>query len=311
MRNVLAVFFLIFFLSCNDGDVITVNIDFEDNLSQCENNSESYFIYNTKDDPSEALIVVFPKNATNELFFTEATPEDQTPLIVNESDIRFIYRTYNRNITGNGINNELCDAVIPANLTILEDYEAQEGAEIIITSTVVDDDQDGIPTEFENPDPNGDGDFSDAQDFDMDGIPDYLDDDDDNDNVLTDQEIDETNADGDDNPTTNPLDTDNDGTPDYLDIDDDNDMVLTIDEDANGINGPIDDTVVENGVSIPLFRSDLETITYPNPGLRDDNSYQRVVTLSFTVQNFNIEILQQDTLFLGTLTNSFQVTLDD
>lgn len=310
MRNALAVFFLVFFLSCDDGDIITVNIDFDYNLSQCENNSDSYFIYNTKDDPSEAVIVVFPRNTTNELFFTEATSENQTPLIVDGSSIRFIYRTYNRNITGTGTNSELCDAVIPADLTILEDYEAASGAEILITSTVIDDDEDGVPTEFEGADPNGDGDFSDSLDTDGDGIFDYLDDDDDNDNVLTRQELNNDDT-SDEDPNTNPLDTDGDGTPDYLDTDDDNDMVLTIDEDANGVNGPIDDTVVENGVSIPLFRSALETISYPNPGLRTDNDYLRTVTLSFVVQNFNIEILQQDVLSLGTLTNSFQVELDD
>ncbi|AZQ44886.1 FKBP-type peptidyl-prolyl cis-trans isomerase [Nonlabens ponticola] len=39
-----------------------------------------------------------------------------------------------------------------------------------------DDDNDGIPTRDENPDPNGDGNPEDAQDSDNDGIPDYLDD---------------------------------------------------------------------------------------------------------------------------------------
>ena len=38
----------------------------------------------------------------------------------------------------------------------------------------VDDDGDGIGTASENPDPNGDGNPNDAQDTDMDGVPDYL-----------------------------------------------------------------------------------------------------------------------------------------
>ena len=38
-----------------------------------------------------------------------------------------------------------------------------------------DDDGDNVPTLNEKPDPNDDGDLSDAQDTDGDGIPDYLD----------------------------------------------------------------------------------------------------------------------------------------
>ena len=43
----------------------------------------------------------------------------------------------------------------------------------------IDDDQDGVDSQFENPDPNGDGNPDDAQDTDGDGVPDYLDVDDD------------------------------------------------------------------------------------------------------------------------------------
>ena len=48
-----------------------------------------------------------------------------------------------------------------------------------------DDDGDNVPTLNEKPDPNNDGDLSDAQDTDGDGTPDYLDTDDDNDGTLT------------------------------------------------------------------------------------------------------------------------------
>jgi parallel beta-helix repeat protein len=77
-----------------------------------------------------------------------------------------------------------------------------------------DDDNDHVPTAQENPDPNGDGDPSDAQDTDGDSIPDYLDPDDDGDGVPT---VDE-DIDGDGDPTND--DTDGDGTPNYLDPDD-------------------------------------------------------------------------------------------
>lgn len=72
-----------------------------------------------------------------------------------------------------------------------------------------DDDDDGIPTASENP-PD--------QDTDEDGIPDYRDDDDDGDGRPTAAE--DTNADGDGDPSTNPTDLDDDGIADYLDPDD-------------------------------------------------------------------------------------------
>ena len=68
-----------------------------------------------------------------------------------------------------------------------------------------DDDNDGVLTKNENPDPNNDGDLSDAQDTDTDGIPDYLDEDDDEVGVDTILEL--------------TSDSDGDGDVDYLDAD--------------------------------------------------------------------------------------------
>ncbi|MFI0427225.1 MAG: gliding motility-associated C-terminal domain-containing protein, partial [Flavobacterium sp.] len=103
----------------------------------------------------------------------------------------------------------------------------------------VDDDGDLVDTEFENPDPNGDGNPSDAQDTDGDGTPDYLDVDDDGD--LVDTEFENPDPNGDGNPS-DAQDTDGDGTPDYLDVDDDGDGVPTADEnpDPNGDGDPSD-----------------------------------------------------------------------
>lgn len=65
---------------------------------------------------------------------------------------------------------------------------------------------------------------------------------DDGDNVPTDRELDTENADGDDNPYTNPKDTDGDGLPDIYDFDDDGDNVPTAreldTENADGDDNP-------------------------------------------------------------------------
>jgi MYXO-CTERM domain-containing protein len=72
-------------------------------------------------------------------------------------------------------------------------------------------------------------------DWDDDGIPNYLDTDDDNDNVPTfDEDWESPN-------TGTPLDddTDGDGAPDFLDRDDDNDSIPTIDEDWDSPGQPL------------------------------------------------------------------------
>lgn len=102
-----------------------------------------------------------------------------------------------------------------------------------------DDDGDTVPTAAENPDPDMNGDVTDAQDTDGNGVPDYLDNDDDGDTILTQFEVPDPNGDG---LTDDAQDTDGNGTPDYLDNDDDGDGVPTADEnpDGNGDGDPSD-----------------------------------------------------------------------
>ena len=102
----------------------------------------------------------------------------------------------------------------------------------------VDYDNDGAETASE--DLNANGNLAD-DDTDLDGIPNFIDNDDDGDLILTNEEyvFPKTNA---------ILDTDNDGIPNYLDNDDDGDGVLTINEDYNRNNNPLDDDTNNDGI---------------------------------------------------------------
>ncbi|MCA9730551.1 T9SS type A sorting domain-containing protein [candidate division KSB1 bacterium] len=116
-----------------------------------------------------------------------------------------------------------------------------------------DDDNDGVLTIHEAPNPDGDPDFDpeDARDFDGDGLPDYLDADDDGDGISSAREGNDPNKNGqpDDAVDLNQNglvdyldpdlshDTDGDGVPDITDIDDDNDGIpdaIELDVDADG-----------------------------------------------------------------------------
>ena len=172
------------FWSCDDGDIITVELEFDKILELCDENSESFLLYDTRTDPNESLSLVFPRNSTTESYFSTASPVGEPiSFSIDGNSVMFNYRTYN-------IEPTFCEVIPNANLIIREDYTASSGTVQVIV-TVTDEDDDGIPTMNENPDPNGDGNYSDAQDTDMDGIPDYLDQDDDNDNVLTKTEDDD------------------------------------------------------------------------------------------------------------------------
>jgi hypothetical protein len=119
-----------------------------------------------------------------------------------------------------------------------------------------DDDGDGVPTIFENPDPNGDGDPSDAEDLDGDGIPGYLDANEvnidlDNDGIQN--RFEQPDPNGNSNPG-DARDTDNDGIPDYLDDDDDGDGIPTSQENADpNNNGNPVDALDSDGDGIPDY----------------------------------------------------------
>ena len=302
MRHLYILLCFIVLTACDDGDIIIVELEFDKVLERCENDINSFLIYDTREDPNESLSLIIPRTDLSELLFTIPTPVG-TPIVfdINATTVRFIYRSYNRAIN----NDELCDVIPPADLTIVEDYEAPTGT-VEVTVTVEDDDNDGVPTASEGRgelDENGE--YSNALDTDGDLIPDYLDEDDDNDNVKTSNEIDNSDGDGDNDPTTNPLDTDGDGTADYLDDDDDGDGVLTIEEDEDGDQNPLDDLGNNaDGDLVPHFRNTLEMTNYGSPGIIDlsENKYTRTVNTQFLVKDVDLEILRATEVDFGILT---------
>ena len=309
LRRFYLFFLLLVLTTCDDGDIINITLEFDRELERCDNFENFYLLYDTREDPNEALILTLPKPEFDYVF-DELSEEDETTLqISSATGIRFNYRTYGSVIADGALCNELSDP----NLVLTNDYETDSG-QVLITVTVVDDDNDGILSIDE--DINGNGDLTD-DDTDGDTIPNYLDQDDDNDNVLTSLELDTENADGDDDPFTNPLDTDNDGTPDYLDDDDDNDGVLTrledVDEDENprGVNDQVQD---ENGEDIfrYLYNHPTAMEAFPDSGFID-NEYTRSITTSFILENIGLEIIDATVIDFGTFASPDQtiVTVND
>ena len=53
IRRFYILFCLVFLVACDDGDILTVQLDFEQELERCDNFEDSYIIFDTKDDLSE------------------------------------------------------------------------------------------------------------------------------------------------------------------------------------------------------------------------------------------------------------------
>jgi hypothetical protein len=278
MRFVLILLFSCsFFLSCDDGDVLNVEFDFDQDLTLCEINTNSYILYDTKEDPFESLTLLFPKNETSMTILKPTTPEEITEMSLNGSSVRFNYRTYTGDPT-----DYICQVIPDATVSVNQDYEAKSGT-IIFTSTFEDDDNDGVPNALEY-----DG------DSDGDGIDDYKDNDDDGDNVPTLNENPDPNGDGD---LSDAQDTDGDGIPDYLDDNDDGDATLTRLEDEND-NGNLFDDLASGSQKARFLDSTFED-TYDVTVIKA-NKFERTYSINIFLEEIDLTLLATDNFFLGT-----------
>lgn len=297
MRKLLYLLSLLFVITaCNDGDIIDVELEFDEELTLCNLSATEFLLYKTKVDPFESLSLVFPRNATNNLIFDPEESPYEEELTINNSTVVFNYRTYDGDPE-----NVFCELIPDPNTNITNDYFPTSGFVRTIT-TFYDDDEDGIPTEVEDLNLDGDNNpATDPTDSDGDGIPDYLDADDDNDNVLT---INEGHNYSEENGLLDAQNTDGEGFPDYLDPDDDGDGVLTRIEDANGDGNPRNDFALDSNVARYLDADAIDV--FPGAALTP-NTYKRFFRVEFKLYNINIDVLSTDELDLGAFEYSVDV----
>lgn len=277
------------FYTCNDGDVIDVEFDFDNTFEACGTNGLVFF--KTRNNPSESLSIKITGLTIEDILEVEDDNIYEADFQLSTSNV-FNYRTYSNTTLPNNL---FCNDIPLSEIKIKKDLVSTSG-NVHIKTVLTEDDNDGIPANLEGKDPNGDGNFDDALDTDGDGIPNYLDVDDDGDNVLTKDEKPNPNG---DNDLSDAQDTDNDGIPDYLDTDDDGDGVLTRDEENES-----QDQNPANDISIALAN-------YLNPAVatkvqatafRVHTIYQTYV-VTLTVSNFNLEIISLDVFDFGVLEN--------
>jgi len=288
LSNILILIACFIMSSCDDGDIITIELDFDKDLALCgDAESNNYVVYDVKTNPDESLTLLFPSNNNTALIFNpNQTPFNYEFSISNA--VLFNYRTYSGDPLG-----LICQEIPSSNVSIIDDYAASGGT--VLTETIfIDDDQDGIASELE--DLNNNGDFED-DDSDGDSIPNYKDDDDDGDNVKTRLEKPDPNNDG---SIDDAQDSDNDNIPDYLDTDDDNDGTITRYEDEN-LNQNLQDDFADGSVIARFLDANANDI-YINDTF-NSNIYTRFISVKFVIINTDLDIINTDTIELGTYTS--------
>ena len=314
MRNFIYVCIIgLLALSCDDGDIFEITLDFDKELDLCidVNDSEKILLYDTKNNPSESLSLIFPSNSTNNLFLAPTEYNSTDPIgytgniSIDNSNTRFNYRTY----TGDP-NDLICQFIANPGTEIVQDYAAAAGAKAAFITTFEDDDNDGILTIFEDRGlQDADGSYPNARDTDNDGLPDYIDSDDDNDGILTINENADDNGDGDpaDAQNTNFDQENGDDSmailPDYLDPDDDGDGTLSANENENGNGSLLDDfdqSTDPNNTTPRYLDVNAKASFAPAPLV--PTTYTRTTVVNVTIENVNIEILSADVIVLGAYT---------
>ncbi|MBT3588792.1 MAG: hypothetical protein HN507_09100 [Flavobacteriaceae bacterium] len=209
--------FLSLFSSCNDGDIIVTDFNFEvSNLNNC-GGPGAYVFYNINNSLFAESISLFLE--TSDILFLESGTVEY---VLNGSTYAVNYRKYDNDIT----DDYFCSNIPPTTPNVTIEFLGASGI-AVLTTIVTKNDEDGIEE-----------DSTSNLDTDNDGLLNYFDNDDDGDNVPTLNELGSEFLIGN---VEFPLDTDNDGIYDYLDIDDDGDTILTRYEDANADLDPTND----------------------------------------------------------------------
>lgn len=303
MRKLYSVFILLNILllhSCDDGDIITVELDFEDTFEVCDGGNALVF-YKTKNEPSESLSLKLNNVDYEDIFNVDEDGVFEKTYTINSTN-PFNYRTYSNTSLPSDL---FCNVIPNSEVVITKDIESTSGTAFLST-ILTEDDNDGIPAALE--DRNNNGDLED-DDTDGDGLPDYIDADDDGDNILTKNEDPDPNGDGN---LSDALDTDADGIPDYLDTDDDGDGINTRDEenDSQDQNPANDFTVSELA---DYLNKDVANLGGPEATAYREHTITQTYNVSLIISDIDLELISLDVFDFGSLndsntTNSRKVT---
>lgn len=271
--------------SCDDGDIITIELDFEDDFESC--GEANLVLFKTKEDPSESLSLILSDVTLDQILDVDEDGLFEETYTISTSN-PFNYRTYSNTELPSDL---FCSDIPNSEVKIIQDYESTSG-KADITTVLTEDDEDGVPALLDiDPDKNND--------TDGDGLLNFIDADDDGDNILTKNENPDPNGDGD---LSDAQDTDADGIPDYLDDDDDGDGVKTRDEENDSQDQNPANDITNSEVGPDYLNKDVAT-TVPAIAYRP-HTIKGTFVVRLILRDIDIVILAADVYDFGTLENS-------
>ncbi|GAA4952340.1 hypothetical protein GCM10023314_27220 [Algibacter agarivorans] len=282
---------LISFYSCDDGDIIDIELDFEETFKAC--GDTDLVLYKTKDDPSESLSLALKNVTLEDILEVDEFGVYEKSFTINASN-PFNYRTYSNTSLPSDL---FCNAIPNSEVKITQDFESTDGKADIKT-VLTEDDNDGIPAELE--DRNNNGNLED-DDTDGDGLWDYIDADDDGDNILTKNENPDPNNDGD---LSDALDTDGNGIPDYLDDDDDGDQIKTRDEENDSQDQNPANDITNSEVGADYLNKDVANIDTPKATAYREHTISQTYVVTLNISNFDLTLISIDEFDFGVLEGS-------
>jgi hypothetical protein len=288
MRKIFIVFICLCLIpvqSCDDGDIITIELDFEDTFNSC--GETNLVLYKTKNDPSESLSLFISGVTLDEILNVDENGIFEATYTISTSS-PFNYRTYSNTTLPSDL---FCSDIPNSEVQITKDYESTSGS-ADITTILTEDDNDDVPAEL-------DIDIDNDNDTDGDGILNFIDADDDGDNILTKNENPDPNGDGN---LSDAQDTDADGIPDYLDDDDDGDGVKTRDEENDSQDQNPANDITNNEVGADYLNKDVSTIVPAT--LYREHTISRTFVVRLVLRDIDITILAADEYDFGTLSES-------
>jgi len=306
MRNYFYILFLLLgFTSCDDGDIIINNFDFEEtNIKGCDKDGKPKVFYKINtNDVFESISLVTNNASISSLPNILSTTTD--PISFNLDDNNKInYRVYDGTVT----RDYFCNTLPPSTPKVIQEFISVGGTVVITT-------EESYP-DAEDSDGDGIADIDEEEgDTDDDGIENKFDIDDDGDNVPTKNET----ATANDDPETPEgyRDTDGDGKPNYLDPDDDGDEVDTKEEVLEADQAPINAANFTDGVANYLnkavsnrFMGEV-TFVIENEILAKFRSVISIKNLQLQNQDGSGEVISFETYELGEFNStSTLITID-
>lgn len=288
MKKIFALLFItLFFVSCDNGDIIVTSFDLQDSaLKLCGTSREKVLYVTNNQDVYESMSLKLSGSRLEDSLQNVLTTQIEDPIQIQLNDNnRLIYRIYDSEVPSD----YFCSQIPPKNPQVVEEYWSTSGGNVIIGTIFNDEtaDSDTDGDGIDNIDEGWNLEGTNLPDTDGDGIPDYLDIDDDNDNVSTRVEI----ATGDTDPTAEGYrDTDEDGTPNYLDNDDDGDGALTrLEVDPEDLDNPAG---YEEAEGIPNYLNPQISTTVPEHNLYLDHDISRTYRSQVILTDF--KLVKQD-----------------